>query len=98
MRIDELSRFRTKKEQQATFAALAAGQVDVVVGTHRLLQKDVVFRDLGLIVVDEEQRFGVMHKERLKQMRATRRRADALGHADSAHAADVAAWACAISR
>jgi transcription-repair coupling factor (superfamily II helicase) len=71
VRVDELSRFRTKKEQQATLAALAAGQVDVVVGTHRILQKDVVFRDLGLIVVDEEQRFGVMHKERLKQMRAT---------------------------
>lgn len=71
VRIDELSRFKSKKEQQATLAALAAGQVDVVVGTHRLLQKDVVFRDLGLIIVDEEQRFGVMHKERLKQMRAT---------------------------
>ncbi|HEV8019783.1 MAG TPA: transcription-repair coupling factor [Candidatus Lustribacter sp.] len=71
VRIDELSRFKSKKEQQATLAALAAGQVDVVVGTHRLLQKDVVFRDLGLIVVDEEQRFGVMHKERLKQLRAT---------------------------
>jgi transcription-repair coupling factor (superfamily II helicase) len=71
VRIDELSRFRTKKEQQATLAALAAGAVDVVVGTHRILQKDIVFRDLGLIVVDEEQRFGVMHKERLKQLRAT---------------------------
>jgi transcription-repair coupling factor (superfamily II helicase) len=71
IRIDELSRFRTKKEQQASLAALAAGHVDVVVGTHRILQKDIVFRDLGLIVVDEEQRFGVMHKERLKQMRAT---------------------------
>ncbi len=71
VRIDELSRFRTKREQQATLAALAAGQVDVVVGTHRILQKDIVFKDLGLIVVDEEQRFGVMHKERLKQMRAT---------------------------
>jgi transcription-repair coupling factor (superfamily II helicase) len=70
VRIDELSRFKSKKEQQATLAALAAGQVDVVVGTHRLLQKDVVFRDLGLIIVDEEQRFGVMHKERLKQLRA----------------------------
>ncbi|MFN2459930.1 MAG: transcription-repair coupling factor [Candidatus Velthaea sp.] len=67
----ELSRFKTRKEQQTTLAALAAGKVDVVIGTHRLLQKDVVFRDLGLIVVDEEQRFGVMHKERLKQLRAT---------------------------
>ncbi len=71
IRVEELSRFKARKEQQATLAALADGKVDVVVGTHRLLQKDVVFRDLGLIVVDEEQRFGVMHKERLKQMRAT---------------------------
>ncbi len=71
VRVEELSRFKTKKEQQATLAALASGHVDVVVGTHRLLQRDVVFRDLGLIIVDEEQRFGVMHKERLKQLRAT---------------------------
>jgi len=71
VRIEELSRFKTKKEQQQTLKDLADGKVDVVVGTHRLLQKDVVFRDLGLIVVDEEQRFGVMHKERLKQMKAS---------------------------
>ena len=71
VRIEELSRFKTKKEQQQTLKDLADGKVDVVVGTHRLLQKDVVFKDLGLIVVDEEQRFGVMHKERLKQMKAT---------------------------
>ncbi len=71
VRIEELSRFKTKKEQQATLKALAEGKVDVVCGTHRLLQTDVVFQDLGLIVVDEEQRFGVMHKERLKQMRAS---------------------------
>jgi transcription-repair coupling factor (superfamily II helicase) len=71
IRIEELSRFKTKKEQQVILKALADGKVDVVVGTHRLLQKDVVFADLGLIVVDEEQRFGVMHKERLKQLRAS---------------------------
>ncbi len=71
VRIEELSRFKTKKEQQAVLKDLADGKVDVVVGTHRLLQKDVVFANLGLIVVDEEQRFGVMHKERLKTMRAT---------------------------
>ncbi len=71
IRIEELSRFKTKKEAQAILDDLAAGKVDVVVGTHRILQKDVVFRDLGLIVVDEEQRFGVMHKERLKQLKAT---------------------------
>jgi len=71
LRIEELSRFKTKKEAQAILNALAEGKVDVAVGTHRILQKDVVFRDLGLIVVDEEQRFGVMHKERLKQLKAT---------------------------
>jgi transcription-repair coupling factor (superfamily II helicase) len=71
LRIEELSRFKTKKEAQAILNDLALGKVDVVVGTHRILQKDVVFRDLGLIVVDEEQRFGVMHKERLKQLKAT---------------------------
>ncbi|BDE07689.1 transcription-repair-coupling factor [Vulcanimicrobium alpinum] len=71
VRIEELSRFKTKKEAQAILDDLAQGKVDVVIGTHRILQKDVVFRDLGLIVVDEEQRFGVMHKERLKQLKAT---------------------------
>ncbi len=71
VRIEELSRFKTKKESRAILDDLAQGKVDVVVGTHRILQKDVVFRDLGLIVVDEEQRFGVMHKERLKQLKAT---------------------------
>jgi len=71
VRIEELSRFKTKKEARAIVDDIALGKVDVVVGTHRILQKDVVFRDLGLIVVDEEQRFGVMHKERLKQLKAT---------------------------
>jgi transcription-repair coupling factor (superfamily II helicase) len=71
LRVEELSRFKTKKEQQAILRDLADGKIDIVIGTHRLLQKDVVFRDLGLIVVDEEQRFGVMHKERLKQLRTS---------------------------
>jgi transcription-repair coupling factor (superfamily II helicase) len=69
VRIDLLSRFRTKQEQKQTLADLAAGKVDIVVGTHRLLSKDVAFRDLGLLVVDEEQRFGVAHKEKIKQLR-----------------------------
>jgi transcription-repair coupling factor (superfamily II helicase) len=69
VRVAVLSRFRTKAEQQATLAALAAGRVDVVVGTHRVLSRDVRFHDLGLLVVDEEQRFGVTHKERLKELR-----------------------------
>jgi transcription-repair coupling factor (superfamily II helicase) len=64
-----ISRFRTANEQKQLVAALATGQVDVIVGTHRLLSKDVAFRDLGLLVVDEEQRFGVTHKERIKQLR-----------------------------
>src|SRR5213076_74898 len=68
-RIELLSRFRSAAEQKKVLADLEAGKVDVVIGTHRLLSKDVKFADLGLLVVDEEQRFGVRHKERLKQMR-----------------------------
>lgn len=67
--VEMLSRFRSKAEQQKIIEALQAGQVDIVIGTHRLLQEDVRFRDLGLLVIDEEQRFGVTHKERLKRMR-----------------------------
>ena len=69
VKVDMVSRFRSKAEQTAILEQLAAGQVDILVGTHRLLSKDVAFRDLGLLVVDEEQRFGVAHKERIKQMR-----------------------------
>jgi transcription-repair coupling factor (superfamily II helicase) len=69
VRTDMVSRFRTKAEQKATLEDLKAGKVEIIVGTHRLLSKDVEFRDLGLLVVDEEQRFGVAHKERIKQMR-----------------------------
>jgi transcription-repair coupling factor (superfamily II helicase) len=69
VKIDMISRFRSKAEQQQTLADLAAGKLDIIVGTHRLLSKDVQFRDLGLLVVDEEQRFGVAHKERIKQIR-----------------------------
>ena len=71
IRIEELSRFKSKKAQREILRELAEGRVDIVIGTHRLLQKDIVFADLGLIVVDEEQRFGVMQKERLKQLRAS---------------------------
>ena len=67
--IEMISRFRSRQEQKELLAKLASGQVDIIVGTHRLLSKDVIFRDLGLLVVDEEQRFGVAHKERIKQMR-----------------------------
>jgi transcription-repair coupling factor (superfamily II helicase) len=68
-RIEMLSRFRTAAEQKKILADLEAGKVDIVIGTHRLLSKDVKFADLGLLIVDEEQRFGVAHKERLKEMR-----------------------------
>jgi transcription-repair coupling factor (superfamily II helicase) len=64
-----VSRFRSKAEQKEALADLTAGKVDIIVGTHRLLSKDVEFRDLGLLVVDEEQRFGVAHKEKIKQLR-----------------------------
>ncbi len=69
VRIDMVSRFRTKAEQKQTLEDLKNGKVEIIVGTHRLLSKDVQFRDLGLLIVDEEQRFGVAHKERIKQMR-----------------------------
>ena len=69
VRIDMISRFRTKQEIKEALEAAAAGRLDVLVGTHRLLSKDVGFRDLGLLIVDEEQRFGVAHKERIKQLR-----------------------------
>jgi transcription-repair coupling factor (superfamily II helicase) len=68
-KIEMLSRFRTAAEQKKVLAELEAGKVDVVIGTHRLLSKDVQFQDLGLLVIDEEQRFGVAHKERLKEIR-----------------------------
>ena len=67
--IDVVNRFRSKQEIKEILAGAASGKIDVIVGTHRLLSKDVVFKDLGLLVVDEEQRFGVAHKERIKQMR-----------------------------
>ncbi|MDR1039847.1 MAG: transcription-repair coupling factor [Deltaproteobacteria bacterium] len=68
--VESLTRFKTPREQKAVLAALKLGSVDVVIGTHRILQKDVEFKDLGLLVVDEEHRFGVKDKERLKRLRA----------------------------
>jgi transcription-repair coupling factor (superfamily II helicase) len=69
VRVEMLSRFRSPTQQKAVLAGLATGTADVVIGTHRLLSKDVAFKNLGLLVVDEEHRFGVAHKERLKQLR-----------------------------
>lgn len=67
--VDVLSRFRSKKEQNETLEKLKNGQVDILIGTHRVLSKDVVFADLGLMIIDEEQRFGVKHKETLKELK-----------------------------
>ena len=64
-----MSRFRSRAEQKETLEKLKKGQVDILIGTHRLLSKDVEFADLGLIVIDEEQRFGVKHKETLKELK-----------------------------
>ncbi|PLR78934.1 transcription-repair coupling factor [Bacillus sp. V3-13] len=69
IKIGLLSRFRTRKQQTETLKGLKAGTVDIVVGTHRLLSKDVTYRDLGLLIIDEEQRFGVTHKEKIKQLK-----------------------------
>jgi transcription-repair coupling factor (superfamily II helicase) len=69
VRVELLSRFRTRREQQRVLADLAAGAVDLVIGTHRLIQEDVAFKELGLVVIDEEQRFGVLHKEKFKRLR-----------------------------
>jgi transcription-repair coupling factor (superfamily II helicase) len=71
VRVEMLSRFTPKADQRLIVRDLAEGKVDIIIGTHRLLQKDIAFADLGLIVIDEEQRFGVMHKERLKEYRAS---------------------------
>ena len=68
-RVEVLSRFRTQQEQRSVVERLAEGKVDICIGTHRLIQRDVRFKELGLVIVDEEQRFGVAHKERLKRMR-----------------------------
>src|SRR5574341_299019 len=69
VRIEMLSRFKTKKEQKNILEDLKTGKVDIVIGTHRLLQKDVIFKELGLVIIDEEHRFGVVAKEKLKQLR-----------------------------
>ena len=70
VRIEVLSRFRTGKQQRAVMEAISAGKVDIVIGTHALLRDELQFRDLGLVIIDEEHRFGVQHKERLKKLRA----------------------------
>ena len=89
LRVKALSRFQGAKEAKETVEGVKSGSVDVVIGTHRLLSKDFAFKDLGLVIVDEEQRFGVEHKEALKKMRTN---VDVLAMSatpDSPHAGDV---------
>ena len=69
--VELLSRFRTPKQQEKILTRLRSGEVDIIIGTHRILQKDVIFKDLGLCIIDEEQRFGVAHKEKMKEMKAS---------------------------
>ncbi len=69
MKVELLSRFRSAKEQKEIVKRVKSGEIDVIIGTHRILSKDVRFKELGLVVVDEEQRFGVAHKEKLKQLK-----------------------------
>ncbi|MEZ5352620.1 MAG: CarD family transcriptional regulator [Bryobacteraceae bacterium] len=97
VRIEMFSRFRSAKEVKAQLEELAAGKIDIAVGTHRLLSPDVEFRDLGLMVVDEEQRFGVRHKEKLKQMR---KNVDVLTMSATRFRArsTCRCWGCAICR
>lgn len=71
IRVEFLNRFKTPSEQRKIVEELKQGTIDIIVGTHRLLSQDIVFKDLGLLIIDEEQRFGVRHKERLKQLKAT---------------------------
>ena len=78
-----LSRFRSKKEQTETLEKLKNGQVDILIGTHRVLSKDVVFADLGLMIIDEEQRFGVKHKETFERTEKTSRCPDLDSNANS---------------
>ncbi|MGH7656968.1 MAG: transcription-repair coupling factor, partial [Gemmatimonadales bacterium] len=71
VKVEVLSRFRTAREQKSAIARLQSGEIDIIIGTHRLLSRDVLFKDLGLLIVDEEHRFGVRHKERLKTLKLT---------------------------
>lgn len=69
--VELLSRFRTPKQQEKILTRLRSGEIDIIIGTHRILQKDVIFKDLGLCIIDEEQRFGVAHKEKMKELKAS---------------------------
>ena len=91
VRIEVLNRYKTSAQQKKIVEDINKGLVDIAIGTHRLLQKDVKFKDLGLVIIDEEQRFGVAHKERLKKMRAL---VDVLTPDGDSHTEDVATVPC----
>ena len=93
-----VSRFRKPAEVKKVLADFGEGKVDVLIGTHRVLSRDVIPKELGLVIVDEEQRFGVAQKELLRQLRLEVDVLALLGDADPAHAAHVARRACATSR
>jgi transcription-repair coupling factor (superfamily II helicase) len=69
VKVDIISRFRSPGDQRRIIAELGQGAIDIIIGTHRLVSRDVVFKDLGLLVIDEEHRFGVKHKEKIKQLK-----------------------------
>ena len=83
VRIDLLCRFRSAQQQKKTVEDLKKGLVDIVIGTHRVLSKDVGYKDLGLLIIDEEQRFGVTHKEKIKKLKRKCRCTDPDGHPHS---------------
>ena len=92
MRVDLLCRFRTAAEQKKTIQDLKKGYVDIVIGTHRVLSKDVEFKDLGLLIIDEEQRFGVTHKEKNQGYEKGCGRTDADSHTDPQDPAYESDW------
>ena len=88
-KVEMLSRFRNAAQQKHIAEELKKGRIDLVIGTHRLLSEDMEFKDLGLLVIDEEQRFGVKHKEKLKQLKTNVDVPDSVGHTDTQDAPHV---------
>ena len=92
IKIGLLSRFRTKKQQTETMKGLKNGTIDIVIGTHRLLSKDITYHDLGLLIIDEEQRFGVTHKEKIKKLKTNVDVLNFNSNTNSANSSYVDAW------
>ena len=87
-----LSRFRTRKQQTETMKGIKNGTIDIVIGTHRLLSKDIIYHDLGLLIIDEEQRFGVTHKEKIKRLKTNVDVLNSDSYTNSADSSYVDAW------